>query len=72
MHPQNKPQIKDQWLKEIVGLSSSQAGYFADLRGLSFRVISNNSIPMGYTGDYNIDRLNFTIIDDIVVKAHYG
>ena len=56
----------------LVGLSVAKARNSAKAEGFDFRVISVDGVGRPVTLDYRPDRLNVTVVDDVVTQASAG
>lgn len=59
-------------LKEVVGLTETEAVAKIDAAGMKSRIRSKNGQAYVGTCDYRMDRVNLTIEKDLVTKATLG
>lgn len=59
-------------LNELVGKSEEEATILAESKGYTVRIMFKNGEPYIGTCDVRLDRINFHIEDDFVVKYYIG
>lgn len=62
----------DDLIEELTGLGESDAQVAAGDRGLTVRVVARDGEYFAVTKDYRTDRVNFEIVDGVVVKVSIG
>lgn len=72
MDPGSDVTISDAAAAELVGLSESGAIEAAKANGWESRVVSRDGVDLAVTMDYRMDRVNLTIVDDVVTASKVG
>ena len=58
--------------EQLIGRSESEATEFAEGQGWAVRVVSRDGEDFPITMDYSVDRVNLTVVDDVVIEVYVG
>ena len=58
--------------KDFIGISFEKAKELAKERNLDYRVTKKDDTPYVGTCDFNMDRLNFEIKNNIIIECNLG
>lgn len=70
--PGSEVSISDAAAAELVGLTESGAIETAKANGWESRVVSRDGVDLAVTMDYRMDRVNLTVVDDVVTASKVG
>ncbi len=73
--PSDEPTISDETQAtalEVLGMSEADARAAVEGAGKTFRVVSRDGEDLAVTEDYNVTRINATVVDDEVTRTTIG